>query len=499
MKDNSKQLDIDKLKGGLDQKSQKDIDDFFIALDQKISLPLVSRNLIFDHFIEAYEYYLDKGESTKKINKIISPNKLSNFYLNKHREFYNLDNAAIVYPLGMRHGQMPMFRISANLNDEIVPCLLQLALDITIKRFPTISAIVKRGFFWHYLESTNNIPIVEEEKDIPCRPISIVLRSYRSFRVLYYKKRISLEVFHAITDGAGAICFLKTLLSVYMELLGKKCDKNEGVLDVDEQVRPQELVNEFKFAKQHGDFNTFVDKQSLQLDGKLTSIVPSKIIHFELNSLELKNIAKKYGGTVTSYILAVQFLAAKKCISKHKGVFNIQVPVNMRKYNGSTTLRNYSMYFNASMDINDIDNKTNLVKEFDKQIKEKGSQKMMEMMMSTTGEIIKRLSALPLFIKGPIMQLVYGHFASSFIGGTLTNLGVVKVPKQMNSFLDKFSVVVVPGRPNRYSSSLITFNDKAVLTVAKAMREETFENEIYQLFKEDGLEVVVEASIDYES
>lgn len=498
MKYDDQNLKLEKIISGLNPSKASQISAFFDELDSHIDLPLVYRNILFDHYFTVYEYYLDKKMNVKKINELLDPEYIKDFYMPRERKFFHLDNAAIIYPIGMRYGQMPMYRISVTLKEDIIPCLLQLAADITIKRFPTLSAIVKRGFFWHYLETTNNIPIVEEEKDIPCKPISIVLRSYRSFRILYYKKRISIEVFHALTDGSGAIVFLKTLLNQYLRLKGVDISYSDEVLDINEEVKDEELVNEFVNAKGDSDFNKFMDKKSVQLDGKISNILPSRILHFEMNSNKLKEVAKKYGGTVTAYILAIEFLAAKKACSDN-GLFNIQVPVNMRKFNKSKTLRNYSMYFNVSEELKDLDDIETMIKDINIQLKEKGSEKMMNQMMMTTNTLINSLSFIPLLIKIPLIQSVYTFFSQKIIGSALTNLGLIKLPDNIASYVDKFSVIIVPGRPTRVCTSLATYNDKCVLTIVKANKESIFEEEMYRLFKKDGLTVNVEGSIEYES
>lgn len=492
-------LEIEKLCGGLTTKEKNKINDFFAGLETRIELPPVGKNLLISHFVNAFEYYLDKGLSVDKIIKTINYEHLGDFYMNKSRMFYTLDNAAIIYPLSMRYGQMMMFRVSAEMKEDINPIILQLALDFTIKRFPTFSAIVKRGFFWHYLETTNNVINVEEETDIPCRPMSLVLRSKGSIRVLYYKKRISFELFHSISDGTGAITFLKALIAEYLTLMGKKISLDETVLDIDETVAEEELVNEFNNAKGSDDLSTFMDKKSLQLDGKLCDLNITKILHFKLNSKQLKNVSKGYGGTVTAYILAIMFLAARDSISKKKGVINIQVPVNMRKFNGSKTLRNYSMYFNASMQINDIKDKGELVKEIDKQLKEKGSEANMNQMMMTTKKLINTLAYVPMILKNPITQLIYSYFSNSIICLTLSNLGVIKTPKKMENEIDSFALDFPPGRPNRATASLATFKDNCILGIIKASRDDTFENRLYEYLLDDNLDIEVEGSVEYES
>ena len=499
MKRKDRNLHLEKLKGGLERSEQEKIDVFFDALDHQIDMPLLGQNLLYRHFYDGFDHYLSKGYSVDEICKLIDVRYLGDFYRGDHRVSYSLDNAAIVYPLGMKYGQMPMFRLSVELKEKIDPELLQLALDFTIRRFPTFSAVIKSGFFWHYLETVNHVINVEEESDIPCKPISVLLRTYRSLRVLYYHKRISVEFFHTITDGTGGMVFLKTLLKEYLRLKGVTVGDDEMILDINEEADEKESVNEFRNARGDASLSTFVDKKSLQVKGKPSHLNLRRIVHYEMDADKLHSVAKSYNGTVTAYIIALEFLAAEKCVKRKDGIFNIQVPVNMRKFNKSKTLRNYSMYFNASMDLSALPEKRKLVEEISRQIREKGDENTMNQMMMTTGKIIKSLALVPLFIKVPIMQMVYGYLANSIIGCTLSNLGVVKVPEGMKEAIEKFYFFFAPVSPTRVSTSMVTVNDTTVFTVVRNGNDPCFEDELYELLNEDHLIGKIEGSVEYES
>lgn len=54
--------------------------------------------------------------------------------------------------------------------------------------------------------------------DPPCLNLYIRDRKTLLFQVVYYKNRINFEVFHALTDGTGAIQFLKELVKNYLIL-----------------------------------------------------------------------------------------------------------------------------------------------------------------------------------------------------------------------------------------------------------------------------------------
>lgn len=489
----------DNLTGGLPASEKKKIDDFFELLEDRIDLPMLSKSILINHFVKGFEYYQDNGLSTSEIIDILDIKNIGDFYQQGNRRNVNLDNAAIIYPLGMRFNQMPMFRLSVELKENIEPCLLQLALDFTIKRFPLFASVIKNGFFWHYLETTSNIHIVEEEKDIPCKPISITRRTFGSLRVLYYKKRISVEFFHVLTDGTGGMIFLKTLTAEYLRLRQIDVTNTEGVLDINEEPLEAEMVNEFANAKGESDMSTFVDRKSLQLDGRLTSLNTNRIMHYVMNTDQLKQISRSHDATMTSYLSAILFMAAKRCIKAEKGIFNIQIPINMRKFNNSRTLRNYAMYFNLSMNIADINDKEALIKQLSTQIKEKGTHEEMNHMMMTTRKIISTLAYVPLFIKVPIVQSVYGYLGNSIIGNTLSNLGAVKVPEEMAEHVEKLYFILIPGRPNRCSATMVSFKNKCVLSVIMNDEDLSYLSVIHDLLKEDGLDIELEGSSGYES
>ena len=73
-----------------------------------------------------------------------------------------------------------------------------------------------------------------------------------AFRVLVYKNRVAVEFFHALTDGTGALVFVKTLLAEYLsEKYGLSVPAEKGVLGRLEEPAPEEL--EDSFARYAGD------------------------------------------------------------------------------------------------------------------------------------------------------------------------------------------------------------------------------------------------------
>ena len=91
----------------------------------------------------------------------------------EHRDWYKLDLSAIVYPTLQRRDFSSVYRLSVLLKEEVQPELLQQALDITLPRFPTYKAAIRKGLFWRYLEPNHRPgPFVQPDVKNPCQPMS---------------------------------------------------------------------------------------------------------------------------------------------------------------------------------------------------------------------------------------------------------------------------------------------------------------------------------------
>ena len=134
------------------------------------------------------------------------------------KRWHRLDNTGKIFPMIANENLSNVFRISVTLKEEIDPGLLGQALEEVLPWFAGFKVKLKRGFFWYYFEENKRQPFVEQEGSWPCRYIDPKSNQLYLFRVSYYGTRINLEVFHAVTDGMGAVNFLKELTAGYLEL-----------------------------------------------------------------------------------------------------------------------------------------------------------------------------------------------------------------------------------------------------------------------------------------
>ena len=136
--------------------------------------------------------------------------------LQKKLRWMALDNAAKIFPAARKRHWSNVFRLSATLSESIDKSVMQIALDVTVRRFPSIAVRLKNGLFWYYLEEIPRAPEILDEKPYPLARMPFDDIRKCAFRVLIYDKRVAVEFFHALTDGNGGLIFLKTLVSEYI-------------------------------------------------------------------------------------------------------------------------------------------------------------------------------------------------------------------------------------------------------------------------------------------
>ena len=271
--------------------------------------------LLYEDIEEALLYYKSLGTITlDEALRRLSNEKLGGFYATPSSLWFSLDDAAKIYPFSMQEGYMSVFRMAMNMKEDVVPELLQMALNFTIKRFPVFATTLKKGFFWHYLDSTKRRFTVHEDNNIPCSPIPISQSGAQAFRVLYYKNRISVEFFHILTDGTGAIAFLRALVAEYLSLLGYEAEADETLIDISETPIKEEITNEFAHVEKPKNSTGFADKPSLQMSGNHTSTLPCRVIHLKLKAEDIKEAAKRHDATLTGYMLALTFTPQAKAL-----------------------------------------------------------------------------------------------------------------------------------------------------------------------------------------
>lgn len=484
-------------KDNLPYEENSKLEKFFKELDILCTLPKVEKKELKNDFENAFLYYHENGIEFNKAMKLLDLKNLGGFYSRPNDFWLELDDVAKTYTQFMKRDFVSVFRLSVYLKEEVNEVLLQMALNFTIKRFPSFAMSLKKGFFWHYLESSKTRYEVEKEKYLPVQRIRLSFAGSKAFRVIYYLNRISVEFFHGMTDGSGGLEFLKALVATYAKLTGKEVSDTDLIKDINDSPEASEYSNDFLKVEKRLSASGFINKKALQMGGRLTQEKPCRVLHFKMDATRLKEAAKKYETTVTSYLVTLMTLSAKAAIEERKGDISICVPVNMRKFYPSLTLRNFSMYCLIRTPIDDACDVKTLAKRVSEELKQKSSKEVMQEMMSSTAGMINSIKYIPLILKQPVLKLLYKVYGDRLFTLTISNLGVVDFGKDLTKYIESGDFVLGTTAVNRCNTSLITINNVSTLSISKLTVDPSFENKLYDLLLKDGIDIEVEGSECY--
>lgn len=412
-----------------------------------------------------------------------------------------LDNAGKIFPYVSKKNFANVFRVSFYLKEAIKPDVLQNAVDDLKYRFPTFFVKMRSGIFWYYYELNERKFTVKKETAFLCSYKSKNKNNGYLLEILYYQNRISIEVFHAISDATGALELGKAIVYRYLELLGidMKDEFNE-VIKVGSEPKLNESVDSF-FENYNGEkLNRFKAPKAYLIKGTKFFAPGNGLIVGKVNSNDLLNLAHKYDCTVTQFISAVMlrsiYLYMKRHQARNSKPLSIVLPVNMRKYYGSETLRNFSLYIYLIQQV-----KPNLeLNDFIESIKSCYEEQLnLESLQATLNanmqiESSYALKLCPLFLKILACKIGYNKIAGGLSTVSLSNIGVLKAPKSLLDNLDNVEFIAA-GASTSHSSCVISCGDVTKISITRVIQELDVEKEFFSYLSKLGLEVVVSSNL----
>ena len=414
-----------------------------------------------------------------------------------------LDNAAKIYPAAKRRNWNNFFRLSATLTETVDTEVLRRALDVTVRRFPSIAVRLRRGAFWYYLEEIPKAPPIQPEKSCPLAHAPFHEVRQCAFRVLVYHRRIAVEFFHALTDGTGALIFLKSLLAEYLsQKYGLTIPAEKGVLGRLEEPSEEEL--EDSFARYAGDVKlSRREATAYHLSGTPEPDGYKDLITMMIPADKLRGCAKGFGVSVTELLCAAMMqaildLQAEKVPRRAaRKPVKVLLPVNLRTLFPSATLRNFASYITPEIDPRmgdcSFDELCQLVHH--KMGMENNRRTMRaKFAANVASEQSPLLRVMPLFIKNLAMKAVFDTVGECKSCLCLSNLGVVRLPEVMAPYVARMDFIIGVQAKAPHNCGVLTWNDTVYINCIRSIREPELELHFYRVLHQLGLPVKVESN-----
>lgn len=414
----------------------------------------------------------------------------------RETRWLRLDNAAKLYPSARRTDWSNVYRLSVELSEAVDRPALEEALRRILPRFPSIAAKLGFGLFWYYLEPIDNPPELLGERAYPCSCMSRPETRRCAFRVFCYQNRITVEFFHALCDGNGGLIFLKTLVATYLEVrYGISVPHTDGVLDLTEAPSADELEDSFlraagKVARPRKEQAAYRLTGSKEPDGYV------HVITGEIDVAKLHEVARSRGVSITTYLAAVMFwsIAQIQCqqqpFAAMRRPIKVLIPVNLRPFFGSRTLRNFVLYVTPIIEQKLGDYSFDeILKSVHHQMGNEITQKKMRARITTNVRSEKNpiLKVLPLFIKNFGMKLVYRMVGERASCITVSNLGNVTLPEVMRPYVERFDFTLGVQSTLPCNCGVISYNGKMHITFTRNIREATLERNFFTFLRKEGI------------
>lgn len=416
-----------------------------------------------------------------------------------NKQTYILDNAAKIYPAAMTKKWNSVFRVAVYLRSNIDPKILSYAVSDLYARFPSFYVQLHKGAFWDSLVPVPEYDTVEPDTEIPCRPFEVGKGNKPLFRVLYGENRIAVEFFHSVTDGNGAMVYLKTLTARYLELQGYQIEKTDGVLDIYDIPSESETADAFQSIYKKSKRVSRKEENAYQYNPERAENY-YRVVSAVMSLDSLKAAAKKYDCTITAYlagIYAFTFLAQFRK-NNPNGKMNkpvkISIPVNLRPYYNKNTLRNFASFVNVA--VRPDENKTledaimTVKREMDDLIQIEKIEKTVNQNVAEEKMLISRIA--PNVLKKMVMKACFMQFGEKKYTAPFSNLGKVKVPASMRAHVERFEFLIGKTVKNDVYLTGVGYENTMTLTFGAVTKNTEIEDMFIDILRKDGVMFTLE-------
>ena len=418
-------------------------------------------------------------------------------------DWLRLDNAAKIYPPARSRYWAPMFRLSADLTEEVDTDILKTALDHTLARLPSFACRLRKGMFWYYLERIEGAPAIVQDVNNPMTYFNVRENRNFLFRVRCFNTKIAVEFFHVVTDGSGGMTFLLTLIGEYVRLrYGVTIPTSRHVLSCDDSPKEEEYEDSFlKYARKE----TMSRSEKPAYYPSRTPMAPFDVSYIcgSVPTDRLHRAAREYGASISEFITAVliqivaRLQAAEPSRAKRRLPVKVSVPVDLRRFYPTKTLRNFSSYINPGIEtrLGEYSFEEILV-QVQSIMKSQITEKQLNARFSenVATERIPILRATPLFIKDPLLKMFYNMQGDRYVSMTFSNLGAVEVPEELRRYVSQLDFALGPSKKKRCMCTCASYAGKTRFIFTRTSEGSDIERDFFCALVKMGIPVMVESN-----
>ena len=405
----------------------------------------------------------------------------------EYSNWRKLDNAALAFPLVTGENDTRVFRFYCQLKEEVDSDILQQALDRTMEKYPLFQAVLRKGLFWFYLEHSDIRALVKPETEPPCSQLYIPDKKSLLFQVSYYKERINFEVFHALTDGTGAMHFLQELVQNYLILAHPK----ENFSEIgSEKKTGRGNIAEDSFSQYYSSDipkNREKKKAAVKLKGEKLVHSDMHISEVVLSVKEVHQKARSYGVSITVLLTAVMLCSIREEIPKNqqKRPVTLMIPVNLRNYFPSQSMTNFFGWIEVGYTFSDTTTFEEVLADVKRQFEQELEKDKIAMHMNDYVRIEKNIfvRAVPLEIKKYFL-MIGANLGSRSITAVYSNIGIIRLPEEYREYIRHFGIFA---STNSLQMCSCSYGDEMVLGFTSKIPDDSIQRNFRRMLSEEEI------------
>lgn len=154
------------------------------------------------------------------------------------------------------------------------------------------------------------------------------------------------------------------------------------------------------------------------------------------------------------------------------------VPVDLRRMFPSRTLRNFILYVLPTLEPEDNEKDLSaLLGSFGKQM---ASQLDKDILASIMAYNVRTQNSwyfriVPMSVKLALMRLAYRFFGESNNTVTVTNLGNVRLPEEMQPYVEGIEVTLTPRVRSPYNCAILSYNGQLSIRISRFLKDSELE------------------------
>mgnify|MGYP002769953022 FL=1 len=405
----------------------------------------------------------------------------------EYSDWRKLDNAALAFPLVTGENDTRVFRFYCQLKEEVDSDILQQALDRTMEKYPLFQAVLRKGLFWFYLEHSHIRALAKPETEPPCSRLYIPDKKSLLFQVSYYKERINFEVFHALTDGTGAMHFLQELVQNYLILAHPKenfpeigRDKKTGRGNIEEDSFSQYYSSDIPKNREK-------KKAAVKLKGEKLVHSDMHISEVVLSVKEIHQKARSYGVSITVLLTAVMLCSIREEIPKNqqKRPVTLMIPVNLRNYFPSQSMTNFFGWIEVGYTFSDTTTFEEVLADVKRQFEQELEKDKIAMHMNDYVRIEKNIfvRAVPLEIKKYFL-MIGANLGSRSITAVYSNIGMIRLPEEYREYIRHFGIFA---STNSLQMCSCSYGDEMVLGFTSKIPDDSIQRNFRRMLSEEEI------------